>query len=50
MELLDLLKAAGYMASPTHFTPTGIKTSAPLDVVEKLVEDLVKQREPHHEN
>jgi tRNA (guanine26-N2/guanine27-N2)-dimethyltransferase len=45
MELLDRLKALGYVATPTHFTPTGIKTSATLDVVEGLVEDLVKQRE-----
>lgn len=44
MELLDLLKAAGYMASPTHFTPTGIKTSAPLELVEELMEDLVERR------
>jgi tRNA (guanine26-N2/guanine27-N2)-dimethyltransferase len=44
MELLDLLKAAGYMASPTHFTPTGIKTSAPLELVEELIEELVERR------
>jgi tRNA (guanine26-N2/guanine27-N2)-dimethyltransferase len=44
LELLDLLIAEGYVASPTHFTPTGIKTSAPLEVVEELVEALVKHR------
>jgi tRNA (guanine26-N2/guanine27-N2)-dimethyltransferase len=42
IRLLDLLKGDGYYASPTHFSPTGIKTSAPLEVVEQLVEDLVK--------
>jgi len=45
ISLLDLLQGEGYMASPTHFTPTGMKTSAPLEVVERLVEYLVKQRE-----
>ncbi|HNS24445.1 MAG TPA: tRNA (guanine(10)-N(2))-dimethyltransferase [Methanobacteriaceae archaeon] len=43
-DLLDRLKAEDHMATPTHFTPTGIKTSAPLEVVESLVEDLVKKQ------
>ncbi len=45
ISLLDLLQDKGYVASPTHFTPTGIKTSAPLEVVEQLVEYLVKQQD-----
>lgn len=45
ISLFELLQGEGYVASPTHFTPTGIKTSAPLEVVEQLVEKLVKHRE-----
>jgi tRNA (guanine26-N2/guanine27-N2)-dimethyltransferase len=44
VSLLDALKREGYVTSPTHFTPTGIKTSAPLEVVEKVIEQLVKNR------
>jgi tRNA (guanine26-N2/guanine27-N2)-dimethyltransferase len=44
VSLLDLLQKEGYVASPTHFTPTGIKTSASLEVVEQLVEYLVNQQ------
>ncbi|MDD1763432.1 MAG: tRNA (guanine(10)-N(2))-dimethyltransferase [Methanobacteriaceae archaeon] len=46
IRLLDLLKSGGYVASPTHFSPTGIKTSAPLEVVEQLVEGLVTHHIP----
>lgn len=45
ISLLEGLRMEGHISSPTHFTPTGIKTTAPLEVVEKLIESLVKQRE-----
>lgn len=44
ISVLDLLKEDGYLVSPTHFTPTGIKTSAPLEVVETVVKKLVAQK------
>jgi len=40
-DILRLLNDDDYLASLTHFTPTGVKTSAPLEVVKKVVKKLV---------
>ncbi|MEN4006367.1 MAG: tRNA (guanine(10)-N(2))-dimethyltransferase [Methanobacteriaceae archaeon] len=36
MDVLNSLKENGYFASRTHFKPTGIKTSAPVDEIKKI--------------
>lgn len=36
MDVIDSLKEKGYFASRTHFKPTGIKTSAPVDEIKKI--------------
>lgn len=36
MDVLNSLKEKGYFASRTHFKPTGIKTSAPVDEIKKI--------------
>jgi len=36
-KIISMLEDEGYLVSKTHYNPNGIKTEAPLDLIEKII-------------
>lgn len=41
--IMDFIKEGGYHVSRTHFNPNGVKTDAPLDLIEKIILKINKK-------
>ncbi|MEM2275375.1 MAG: hypothetical protein QXD46_08415, partial [Thermofilum sp.] len=45
-EVIEELRSRGFAASRTHFDPKGFRTTAPLEVTVKVLEEIAARNKP----